>query len=276
MLVAARDPSRPYALILDEMNLAHVERYFADALSGIETSEGCLPNLVRSNDGVSVQESGRESKLAFPGNLFVIGTVNVDETTYLFSPKVLDRANTFEFRVETAALSSSAKKPGPVVAGDSGLAGGLLAIARQDDWHLKNPPTWIEAYTSHLRTLHKLLSESSLEFGHRVYYEAVRFSALHQKAGELSMEAALDRQVFQKVLPRIHGSRKRVEGGALRAIGEFCMSLTYSVGAAHPGGQIAFDLGNAKIEEARLPLSLNKVQRMMRTLQANQFTSFTD
>src|SRR5262249_29392435 len=114
-----------------------------------------------------------------------------------------------------------------------------------------------------------------LEFGHRVYYEAIRFAALHERAGAAGMEAALDRQVVQKVLPRIHGSRRRVEG-ALRALGEYCMTLTYSVGAAHPGGQIAFDLANARIEEAKLPLSLDKVKRMMRTLQANQFTSFTD
>ncbi len=275
MLKAARDPSRPYALILDEMNLAHVERYFADALSGIETSEGCLPNLERNNDGVWVQESGRESKLAFPENLFVIGTVNVDETTYLFSPKVLDRANTFEFRVDTASLSSMAKKPVSIDHGDPGLAGGFLRIARQEDWHIKNEATWTTAYTDHLRKLHELLSESSLEFGHRVFYEAVRFSALHEKAGEPSLDAALDRQLLQKILPRIHGSRKRVEG-ALRALGEFCMTLTYSIGGADPGKSSAFDVGSAKIEEARLPLSLSKVKRMMRTLQANQFTSFTD
>ncbi len=41
----------------------------------------------------------RRSTVPLPSNLFVVGTVNVDETTYMFSPKVLDRANTIEFRV---------------------------------------------------------------------------------------------------------------------------------------------------------------------------------
>jgi 5-methylcytosine-specific restriction protein B len=275
MLSAARDPQMPYALILDEMNLAHVERYFADALSGIETSEPCLPNLVRGPDGIWVQVLTPAPKLAFPANLFVIGTVNVDETTYLFSPKVLDRANTFEFRVDASGLSPVARKPVDIGAGEPGLVRGLLAIARREGWHLDNPPSWLDAFTTHLNTVHRLLGESSLEFGHRVYYEAVRFAALYYGAGEQSMEAALDRQVLQKLLPRIHGSRKRVEA-ALCALGKFCVDLTFTAGSASPGASAVFDVSNADLAASRLPMSLGKVQRMMRTLRANQFTSFTD
>src|SRR5688500_7762449 len=51
MLRAAADPENAYALVLDEMNLAHVERYFADVLSGMESGGECLPNLVRGQDG---------------------------------------------------------------------------------------------------------------------------------------------------------------------------------------------------------------------------------
>ncbi len=39
------------------------------------------------------------AEINLPKNLFIIGTVNIDETTYMFSPKVLDRANVIEFRV---------------------------------------------------------------------------------------------------------------------------------------------------------------------------------
>ena len=108
MITAANDPANPYALILDEMNLAHVERYFADALSGMESGQECLPNLAVDSEGVWRVKPGESRLVQLPSNLFVIGTVNVDETTYLFSPKVLDRANTFEFRVSTNALSSGA------------------------------------------------------------------------------------------------------------------------------------------------------------------------
>lgn len=70
------------------MNLSHVERYFADFLSHMET-----PDLIFVLDGYP-------GVLRYPENLFVVGTVNIDETTYMFSPKVLDRANVIEFKPE--------------------------------------------------------------------------------------------------------------------------------------------------------------------------------
>ena len=86
---AQEDQDNPYFLILDEMNLSHVERYFADFLSAIESGE-------------EIPLYGNNESLKLPDNLFIIGTVNVDETTYMFSPKVLDRANTIEFETVTA------------------------------------------------------------------------------------------------------------------------------------------------------------------------------
>lgn len=84
---AKNDIGSPYFLILDEMNLSHVERYFADFLSAIESGQ---PIPLYSNDDENYE-------LDIPDNLLIVGTVNVDETTYMFSPKVLDRANTIEF-----------------------------------------------------------------------------------------------------------------------------------------------------------------------------------
>ena len=83
----------PHFLILDEMNLSHVERYFADFLSVME-SKADIP--LHAGDTI---ENDVPAKLEVPSNLFIIGTVNIDETTNMFSPKVLDRANTIEFRV---------------------------------------------------------------------------------------------------------------------------------------------------------------------------------
>ena len=75
------------------MNLSHVERYFADFLSVMESNEE-IPLYAEGT-----VDNGVPSKLKVPANLFIIGTVNIDETTNMFSPKVLDRANTIEFRI---------------------------------------------------------------------------------------------------------------------------------------------------------------------------------
>ncbi len=90
----------PHFLILDEMNLSHVERYFADLLSLIESGDSTdLYKPEHDNEGNAILRSKIDPALRLPSNLFIIGTVNVDETTYMFSPKVLDRANVIEFRV---------------------------------------------------------------------------------------------------------------------------------------------------------------------------------
>lgn len=275
MLRAAGDPGNPYLLVLDEMNLAHVERYFADVLSGMESGHPCLPNLAKGSDGRWRVLPGAEAKIPFPKNLFIVGTVNVDETTYMFSPKVLDRANTIEFRVDTGDLSTDFRRPVPGEPGSPALVRGFLAIAADDGWHQQHPASGLETFTGHLRRLHALLSEGGFEYGHRVFYEAVRFAAMLEAAGDSDPEHALDLQVMQKVLPRLHGTRRRLEA-TLCALGQFCFDLSFEPGAAADGAASRFDPLTRRTGEARLPRSFDKVRRMTRSLRANQFVSFTE
>lgn len=97
IIKADSDKEKPYFLVLDEMNLSHVERYFADFLSAMESRNSKL-RLHGAAAGLMANTITVPHELALPNNLFIIGTVNVDETTYMFSPKVLDRANVIEFR----------------------------------------------------------------------------------------------------------------------------------------------------------------------------------
>src|SRR5262249_12255448 len=86
-------------VILDEMNLAHVEYYFADLLSVIESgrdADGWTREPLRLNYPDTLDDEVPPQELKLPPNLYVIGTVNMDETTHAFSPKVLDRAFTIE------------------------------------------------------------------------------------------------------------------------------------------------------------------------------------
>lgn len=257
-LKAHQDPNHPYLLILDEMNLAHVERYFADILSGLESREKVIPNL---KDGY------QDGKIPLPTNLFIVGTVNVDETTYMFSPKVLDRANTFEFRVETADLDPNLERPTQAPPGDEALVRGFLEIARTDTYQ---PAPHQATFADHFKTLHRLLAEADWEFGHRVFYEANRFAALLAAAGDIALESALDAQLMQKILPRLHGNRRRLEP-TLHALGRFCIDLTYEENADH-----AERYKSAPKTDPKLPTALKKIQRMLRNLQANQFASFTE
>jgi MoxR-like ATPase len=274
MLRAARDEEKPYLLVLDEMNLAHVERYFADVLSGMESDQGCLPNLQQESDG-HWRETPGSLHIAFPRNLFVVGTVNVDETTYMFSPKVLDRANTIEFRVATVDLTLELRKPVPCTPGPPELVAGFLAIARDDDWHRSHPASSLTTLDERLRRLHALLVEGDFEFGHRTFYEAIRFATMLEAAGDADPDHALDLMVMQKLLPRLHGSRRRLEG-TLSALAQFCFDLTFTPGSVAGGASKQFDPESREMKDARLPIAFTKLKRMMHSLRANQFASFAE
>lgn len=87
---------RPFHLILDEMNLARVEYYFARFLSAME---------LRMRAGEAQVELGPNDNVTLPPNLFFIGTVNVDETTHGFADKVYDRAQLIEVPASREALA---------------------------------------------------------------------------------------------------------------------------------------------------------------------------
>jgi 5-methylcytosine-specific restriction protein B len=267
ILTAARDPTRPYLLVLDEMNLAHVERYFADFLSGVESRTPILPNLIRDTGEWRVDPED-STKLVIPRNLFVVGTVNVDETTYMFSPKVLDRANTMEFRVQTADLPESPGVPAKLPPGPGNALDAFLQAAQDDEFHTKRPATGQAEFSRQLRALHSVLSRHGAEFGYRSFYEALRFSAVYAALGDTSWQRALDLQVMQKVLPRLHGGRRKLEP-LLATIGLFCFGLSTDE-------RESFDPLAPGDGSPKLPISFDKVQRMTSNVRANQFVSFSE
>ena len=261
MLRAAQYPEEPHLLLLDEMNLAHVERYFADFLSGMESGEPTLPNLVKDQQAWRLDPEG-PAALPIPNNLFVIGTVNVDETTYAFSPKVLDRAQTIEFRVATDELAAVPRYPTPAPSTSLGHLAEILAISRNRNWHIDHPAAGLEPVGVHLRALHALLSKWDLEFGYRTNLEGIRFASIYSALGRDDWREALDLIVLQKILPRIHGPRARVEE-PLKSLERFSFFLSDDESKPLDG-------------EPVLTMSLLKVRRMLRLVRANQFVSFTE
>ncbi len=93
---AAGVTARPFHVILDEMNLARVEYYFAKFLSAMEQ---------RSRSTMARIEFGGQESVNLPPNLYFVGTVNIDETTHSFADKVFDRAQLIEMGVDRETLA---------------------------------------------------------------------------------------------------------------------------------------------------------------------------
>jgi len=203
-LIAAIDhPDEPYFLCLDEMNLARVEYYFSNFLSAMETDDKTIElyskrNKPKNNDIY-------RPTIQIPPNLFFLGTVNVDETTFQFSPKVLDRANTIEFtEVELSKRGSPVNEdenePFPTeefmkfILNDEEDAENILEEWKDDNGDI------IEDYIS---PINNILERSGLHFGYRTRDEILRYIFFSE--GLLDFTIAFDFQIRQKILPKIKG-----------------------------------------------------------------------
>ena len=205
----------PFILCLDEMNLARVEYYMSDILSVIETrkfdishritSEKALvdENACRQNDGKNLY-----GEIIFPENLYIVGTVNMDETTFPFSKKVLDRANTIEFSyVNLLAMPSFEKNTTvPKTLTNDFLVSEYITL---NDCNASDKE-YIESICTKLQRINAILEKANSHIGYRVRDEIVFYMLNNKKAELLDENVAFDNQIMQKILPRIQGSSESI------------------------------------------------------------------
>lgn len=214
----AQDKSYPHFLILDEMNLSHVERYFADFLSAIESKEP-----------IPLQE---KEELELTNNLFIIGTVNVDETTYMFSPKVLDRANTIEFKTCSAKDYMTNKLNKTIPKGNIEYLEDILKdndireMSIEELEKIFNNEIFWDELANEIYKFQDILKDAGFDFGFRTINEITRFMAVaYRYEGEPenwnNWKRYFDAQIKQKMLPKLHGSQK-VIGETLDELREAC------------------------------------------------------
>ncbi|MGO7449463.1 McrB family protein [Rhizobium ruizarguesonis] len=185
VLLATAHRDSPVFVVLDEMNLARVEYYFSDVLSAVETGE----ELQLHSSGVPLEGSTGTSvpaALPLPPNLYIAGTINVDETTNPVSDKVLDRA----IVIDMSAVD---------------MAGFLSALTGRE-------PTLNEARAAceqRLVAAQTVMATHSLGFGYRVAEEVVRYHAFATEHLEADGAAIIDDMMVQKVLVKLRGGERQ-------------------------------------------------------------------
>ena len=218
VLEANKNPGTPYFLILDEMNLSHVERYFSDFLSAMETKE----KEIRLNHRDEGKEKP-ENSIKLTDNLFVIGTMNVDETTYSVSPKVLDRANVIRFEkanVENYLKSSIIK--GEFKDNYEFLEDCMSSIGVREmkgptimDVMRKNGFEDCEGLVKSIDCLQQKMDGIKLPLGYRTVDEILRFiyvAGQYEGWNTFDWKRYMDDQILMKVIPKIHGDNSIAAG----------------------------------------------------------------
>lgn len=282
ILHAKANQDIPHFLILDEMNLSHVERYFADILSAIESDEKIHlhQDSERKANGNTVP-----AEVELPKNLFLVGTVNVDETTYMFSPKVLDRANVIEFRLDAEELAGFLDNPAKPDLSKLDGKGASFGKAFVDA--AKNPvvvPAVVKsAYDAEMLLLFKALQTHGAEFGYRTAYETARFIHFYKLLGNHPdgdtnwFPGAFDCVIFQKLLPKLHGSRAKL-GPVLKKLWFLCVNDAAGRGAdaLQAADESKAEPNKDALAGAYYPMSAEKIYRMWRLMMDNGFASFAE
>ena len=247
---AWQHPEVPFFLCLDEMNLAPVEEYFAEFLSAIESRsfEGgeymtdpiikpvnsfgedvakmmvntLFPNFTAADKNSllgKIVDHLETKGLTLPKNLMVIGTVNMDETTFSFSRKVLDRAMSVEMNeVNYDSFLNDTT--------DDDLKAIVQAFEKNDDADLNAllVNRHIEAKEiidelgddakfaiDYLKRINALLEGTPFKLGYRAANEALIYLQASQEFGQTDRIAALDNFTLMKILSRIEGDETKLK-----------------------------------------------------------------
>ena len=247
---AWQHPEVPFFLCLDEMNLAPVEEYFAEFLSAIESRsfEGgeymtdpiikpfnsfgenvakmmentLFPNFTAADKNSilgNIVDHLETKGLTLPKNLMVIGTVNMDETTFSFSRKVLDRAMSVEMNeVNYDSFLNDTT--------DDDLKAIVQAFEENDDADLNAllVDRHIEAKEiidelgddakfaiDYLKRINALLEGTPFKLGYRAANEALIYLQASQEFGQTDCIAALDNFTLMKILSRIEGDESKLK-----------------------------------------------------------------
>lgn len=253
---ADANPNRPYFVVLDEMNLARVEYYFSDFLSVIESRKWKDGKIVTSP---VLPESITNKHITIPSNVYIIGTVNMDETTHPLSKKVLDRANTIEFNTVNLDyfnfLMDVEEKEAEIVSNRS-LETEYLHLKEC----FKENEDLVRNISNVLIEINKTLESVGAQVGYRIRDEICFYMAYNEQGKLLSFDEALDYQIYQKILPRLAGSDGRTEE-VLKQLYVLCANEEY-------------DSSNSDASYAKYPRSANKLSHMLRRFEYDGFTSF--
>ncbi|WP_188624037.1 McrB family protein [Caldalkalibacillus thermarum] len=272
---------KPYFVCLDEMNLARVEHYFSDLLSVMESrrwddEQSGTITTTELDLGHHSQADPSHDRLYIPDNLYIIGTVNMDETTHPFSKKVLDRANTIELNEVNLAESLSfyhqtaedeVAEEGPTTRyGNPFLRADYLIL---QDAFSSETASLIRRVVEKLDGINQILAQAHLQIGFRVRDEILFYMLYNDRFQLMPEQEALDFQIMQKILPRIQGSSMNIK--------RILVELFNRLGNTNLSEQDHGLYDEMKLRvEANPPYrrSLSKLAEMVRRFEEDGFTSF--
>ena len=264
ILKAQQNKNKPHLICLDEMNLARVEYYLSDYLSIIESRKKVGQDIITDNI-VEYQENNETIKLHIPDNIYIIGTVNMDDTTFQFSRKVLDRANTIEFSdvdLDNLFFENNEEKVESLNVSNDFLKTTYLKTM---DIELEYRE-YAKEVNKKIIEINEILKKSQKQFAYRVRDEILFYLVENKKANLLHEDTVFDYQIMQKILPAISGSEESVYQVLIDLLNFVCETNTID--------SIEEATNYLKETKVRYENSANKIIYMLKGYQNDGYVSY--
>ena len=265
------NPEKPFILCLDEMNLARVEYYLSDFLSLIETRKRKENRIVTEPIKLEPAAERKYDGICLPDNLYVVGTVNMDETTFPFSKKVLDRANTIEFS-EVNLMPAFEKRQSSIseadIVNNDFLKTKYLILETDIE---ETQRALVKDICAQLQNINEILRYGNAHVGYRVRDEIVFYMLNNEEAQLLSRDEAMDNEIMQKILPRIQGSAS-VTKEMLEKLFQYCMNDVSALESN--SNSVGAEMLKKAPDAKRYPKSAKKIAYMMTRYEEDGFTSY--
>jgi hypothetical protein len=228
--------------------------------------------LIHPSSLASEEDRSKYGRLHIPDNVYLIGTVNMDETTHPFSKKVLDRANTIEFneiKLDEYPSISTTEVTAHQASNDF-LRSNYLQLV--DVYQGETIPI-IEKTTNELVRINGILESIHSHVGFRIRDAICFYLIYNEQVGLLTNEEAFDFQLLQKILPRIQGSNRSVKRVLLQLL-EIALNKRLSKGELEDDASELWSNVVKTVESAKYPHSARKIVYMLRRLDEDGFTSY--
>lgn len=292
MVKAIQDPNTPYFLCLDEMNLAPVEQYFAEFLSVVESRKVDKDGNVVTDplvdyssteeyksliDQLFCDDAERKAyltevggkRLTIPQNLIVVGTVNMDETTFSFSRKVLDRAMTIEMNEVDlkGGLTNRHENIGKIEF-DNIIGKAVEGV----DVYAAHKGVCDKAIT-YLKSINAALDKTPFKVAYRTRNELLLYVVNNlswktdNELEDFVIARALDEITCMKILTRIEGDETKVSANFLDNLGNAIKSGLVEI------DKDLLQANKSHKGDAYQPISLDKLDEMKERLKSG-YTNF--
>lgn len=312
LLRAEQDPQSPYFAIIDELNLARVEYYLADLLSTLESRQYDARGSLIQQATIPLHDSPEPltlydpyfgtvslpAALAIPPNVYITGTVNIDATTHRLSPKVLDRVNVLEVPATSPAryIEWLTQPSSPPIARSAAvMAQQRSAFTRHGSFtanyhtsQLTLSPDAIRDIADTLECIFQIMAQAGFSVGLRLVQAVLDFAENSERLyspASAPLPWILDRQLLQTVLPRLHGTRQRMEPLLWKLLQlcwpqrqqtSFRASLPTSVPIPHQLDTLRIDALHPDHADnpPDMPASAQKIAQMLTELQTETYIDF--